>query len=140
MKVSAVLFFCSMNTVRSPMASALAKRHLKFSTYIASAGVRGGQPDPFVIEVMREQRVDLTQHEPHAFSRNRDSGFDLIVSLSDEAEYFVRELERLEAFDHERWHVDDPTLSEGPRHIRLDAYRKLRDDLDGRIRQRFSAP
>ena len=43
----AVLFACGQNSVRSPMAEALAKRHVPGS-FVASAGVRAGSRDPFV--------------------------------------------------------------------------------------------
>ncbi|TKD03585.1 MAG: protein-tyrosine-phosphatase, partial [Mesorhizobium sp.] len=37
-----MLFVCGMNAVRSPMAELLARQVLPATTFVASAGVRGG--------------------------------------------------------------------------------------------------
>ncbi|HET9273953.1 MAG TPA: low molecular weight phosphatase family protein, partial [Methyloceanibacter sp.] len=42
----AVLFACSKNAVRSPMAEALLKHLAGGRIYVVSAGVRAGEPDP----------------------------------------------------------------------------------------------
>jgi protein-tyrosine-phosphatase len=39
---------CGMNSIRSPMAEAIARHYLPQSVYVASAGVRRGERDPFV--------------------------------------------------------------------------------------------
>jgi len=49
---SAVLFACNMNAVRSPMAEALTKRFLGRRIYVDSCGVRRGETDLFMVEVM----------------------------------------------------------------------------------------
>ena len=43
----AVLFACSRNAVRSPMAAAILKHLARNRIYVESAGVRPGAPDPF---------------------------------------------------------------------------------------------
>lgn len=134
---SAVLFACNMNAVRSPMAEALLKRRLGRRVYVDSCGIRRGELDPFVVEVMSEIGIDMGRHRPKSFDDLEDGFFDLIVSLSPEAQHRAIELTRTMACDIEYWPTLDATLIEGNRAARLDAYRQVRDDLDRRIRNRF---
>ena len=53
-RISSILFLCGMNSIRSPMAEAIAKAALPSTVYIASAGVRAGERDPFVDSVLSE--------------------------------------------------------------------------------------
>lgn len=135
---SAVLFACNMNAVRSPMAEALLKLRLGRTIYVDSCGVRRGELDPFVIEVMGELDIDMGRHRPKSFDDLEDGFFDLIVSLSPEAQHRAIELTRTMACDIEYWPTLDVTMIEGNRDTRLDAYRAVRDELDRRIRARFS--
>jgi protein-tyrosine-phosphatase len=138
----AVLFMCSMNSVRSPMAEALLRRAFGKSIYVASAGVRKGEPDGFVREVMDEVGADVSKHRVKTLEELEDwegLSFDLVVSLSPEAHHRALELTRTNAIDVEYWPTMDPTLEQGSRDQRLEAYRMARDGLWKRIRQRFGA-
>jgi protein-tyrosine-phosphatase len=132
-----VLFACGMNAVRSPMAAAITRHLFPHSIYVASAGVREGEPDPFVVTVMEEIGIDLTGHRPHTFEDLADTSFDLVVSLAPEAHHRALELTRTNAFDAEYWPTEDPTVTSGSRDQRLDAYRRVRDTLLARIKGRF---
>ena len=56
---SSVLFACTLNAVRSPMAEALAKRLYGTRAYFDSAGVRAGNLDSFAVSVLDEVGVDI---------------------------------------------------------------------------------
>lgn len=132
-----VLFLCSMNSVRSPMAEQLARRMLPRSVFVASAGVRRGERDPFVDAVLGEAGLSLGEREPHQFDELEDAYFDLIVTLSPQAHHAALELTRSLAVDVEYWPMPDPAGITGTREQILSGYRDLRDRLDQRIRQRF---
>lgn len=134
----AVLFSCSMNAVRSPMAEALLKHLLGHRIYVDSVGVRRGVTDGFAIEVMDEIGLDISKHRPKTFEDLEDTSFDLIVSLSPEAQHQAVELTRTMACEVEFWNTFDPTLAEGNRETRLAAYRQVRDLLRRRIEARFT--
>jgi len=136
----AVLFACGMNSVRSPMAAGLFK-HFFGRTYVGSAGVRKGELDPFAITAMEELGLDIAKHKPMTFEELEEwegLNFDLIVTLSPEAHHKALELTRSIAADVEYWPTPDPTPTEGSREQRLDAYRAVRDQLQKRIKERFS--
>lgn len=134
---ASVLFACTNNAIRSPMAEALMKFLHGRSLYVQSAGVRAGEADPFAAEALDEIGVDMARHLPRAFADIEDSYFDLVVSLSPEAQHWAVELTRSNATEIEFWPMPDPSLAEGTRAQRLDAYRYLRDLLLRRIGSRF---
>ena len=135
----AVLFSCSFNAVRSPMAEWLLKHLLGHKIYVDSVGVRKGGLDPFAVEVMDEIGIDLSKHRAKSFDELEDTSFDLIVSLSPEAQHKAVEMTRTMACEVEFWNTFDPTLVEGSREMRLDAYRQVRDYLKRQIEARFPA-
>ena len=83
----AVLFACSLNTVRSPMAEALARFLFGQALRVESAGLRAGEPDGFAICVMDEAGLDLMSHIPRTFEDIERFDFDLVVTLSPEAHH-----------------------------------------------------
>lgn len=137
----AVLFLCGQNSIRSPMAAAIARHYFGKSIYVASAGVRKGEVDPFVTTVMDEIGIDLSRHRPMTVEEREDDeglNFDLAISLSPQAHHRALELTRKLPIDVEYWPTPDPTIAEGSREQKLDAYRTVRDELTRRIKQRFS--
>ena len=137
----AVLFACNYNRVRSVMAESLLKLMFGDRIYVDSCGVRrdedDGEPDPFVVAVMDELGADVSRHRPKTFDQLEDDSFDLVISLTPEAQHQAVELARGRAVDLDYWPTHDPTLALGPREEVLAAYRETRDALAARIRARF---
>jgi protein-tyrosine-phosphatase len=134
---SSVLFACTSNAIRSPMAAALLKQFHGRHIFVDSAGVREGESDPFAVLVMDEIGIDIQRHRPKIFEELEDTSFDLVVSLSPEAQHSAVELTRTMACDVEYWPIFDPTAVEGSREELLAAYRLVRDHLRKRILERF---
>lgn len=135
----AVLFACTMNSVRSPMAAAILRHLAGPRAYVESAGVKAGEPDPFVAAVMAEIGIDMSRHRPHTLGDLNDTSFDLVVTLSPEAHHQALELTRTMAFDVEYWPTLDATalLDQGNREQILAYYRSVRDQLFAKMKQRF---
>ncbi len=136
---SAVLFICTQNAIRSPMAAALMHHLAGHKTYVASAGIRAGDPDPFVGMIMDEVGLDLTRHRPHSIEDLADSAFDLVITLSPEAETHARDMTKTMAIEVEHWPTPDPSATQGSRSQILDSYRDVRDGLKKRISERFGS-
>ena len=134
---SAILFACSLNAVRSPMAAAILQHLHGHRIYVASTGVRAGPLDPFMVAVMDEIGIDLTSNRARRFDELDDDYFDLIVTLSPEAHHHALEMTRTMDCAVEFWPTQDATAVEGSRDTRLDAYRDVRDTLARRITARF---
>lgn len=134
---ASVLFACTTNTVRSPMAAAI-MRHLHGQrVYVDSCGVRVSEPDAFTQAIMDEIGLDLSRHRPKSFDELEDTSFDLVISLSPEAQHRAVEMTRTMAIELEYWQTFDPTSVWGSRDRLIAAYRETRDSLVRRIRERF---
>src|SRR5678809_248626 len=136
----AVLFACTLNAVRSPMAAAMLRHLTRGRLYIESAGVKAGDLDPLAVEAMQELGLEIGKHKPRRFEDLEDGSFDLVITLSPEAHHKAMELTRTAATKVEYWPTIDPTAIEGSREQRLLAYRMVRDQLMQRLKQRFLAP
>jgi protein-tyrosine-phosphatase len=136
----AVLFACTLNAVRSPMAAAILSHLTGARIKVASAGVKLGHPDPFAVAVMDEIGIDISEHEPTVIADLGNATFDLIITLSPEAQHHAVELTRTMAADVEHWPTLDVTAVAGigGREETLQRYRKVRDQLFQRIKARFA--
>jgi protein-tyrosine-phosphatase len=137
---SSVLFACTQNSVRSPMAEAMAKRLYGQAAFIDSVGVRALEVDNFAAAVLDELGIDVHRHHAKTFEDVDPSSFDLIVTLSPEAHHRALDFTRNTATDVEYWPVPDATAVEGSREARLEAYRRVRDMILQRLKARFGAP
>lgn len=138
-----VLYCCTQNALRSPMAEGIFKLLHQRRVFVDSVGVRAGVLDPFAVAAMDEIGIDISRHRAKTFDSLEDNSFDLIISLSPEAHHRALEMTRTMACEVELWNTFDPSIVEGSREARLDAYREVRDTLARRIRERFplqSAP
>jgi protein-tyrosine-phosphatase len=135
---SAVLFACTMNSVRSPMAEAIMKFLHGHRVFVDSVGVRTGYIDGFAVAVMDEIGIDLTRHNSKTFDDLEDDNFDIVIPLSPQAQHRAVEMTRAMAVEIEFWNTFDPSIIESEdREVKLDAYRKVRDELMIRIKTRF---
>ena len=134
----AVLFACTQNKVRSPLAAALLRLRHGREVFVDSCGLKPAEEvDPFAAAVADELGADLSQHHPKGFDDLEDGSFDLIVSLSPEAHHRALEFARHLACAVVYWPTLDPTAVEGSREQRVDAYRQTRDGLIRRIEDSF---
>jgi len=134
---SAVLFACTMNAIRSPMAEALMRHFHGKQIWVESVGVHKGEPDPMAIVVMDEIGIDISKHRPRSFEEMEDNFFDLVISLSPEAQHHAVEMTRTMSCEVEFWNTLDPSMFEGSREQRLEIYRQVRDQLERHILKRF---
>ncbi len=133
-----VLFSCTMNSIRSPMAAALLRRRFGTKIIADSCGVYEGYLDPFMVQVMEEWGVDLADHEPKSFSHLEPSGFDLVIVLTRDAEENAKEFLGESGVTLEYWDTPNPTDEMfGPRDLRIQAYRDCRNFLDKQIAAHF---
>ena len=135
---SAVLFACTMNSIRSPMAEAILKFLHGTRIYVDSVGVRSREVDGFAIVVMDEIGIDLSRHNSKTFDDLDDSYYDLVIPMSPDAQHRTMEITRVMACEVEFWNTFDPSmLGTADRDQRLEAYRQVRDQLMQKIKRRF---
>ena len=133
----AVLFACSYNTVRSVMAAALMRHFHGRSVFVEDCGLRRADPDGFAIAAMEEFGLDISAHDSKTFEDLEDGSFDLIITLSPEAQHRAVEMTRTMHCEVMFWNTFDASIVEGSREQRLEAYRQVREQLKRRILQAF---
>lgn len=136
----AVLFACTMNAVRSPMAAAILSHLSGQRIRVMSAGVRAGSPDPYMVAVMDEIGIDTSEHEPQPLDNVKDEIFDLIITLSPEAHHHALELTRIMPAKVEYWPTYDATVGQESGRTRAETlarYRAVRDEIFARVKARF---
>jgi protein-tyrosine-phosphatase len=84
-----ILFVCTGNSCRSPMAEGILKKMLRESQLdnfeVLSAGtfnMNGALPSLFAIEVAKNRNVDLSQHRSRQLNRQILKESDLILAMS----------------------------------------------------------
>lgn len=125
------------------MAEAMMKKFYGRRYYVQSAGVRSDlDVDGFAIAVCAELGIDLARHRVRNFQQMHDWGddmstFDLIVALSPASQRTALELTRYYHLEIEYWPIMDPSGLGESRDAKLDAYRQTRDQIRGRMLERF---
>ena len=133
--VRSILFACNMNSVRSPMAEALARDLLGPDVRIESCGVYEGVLDPLAAEVLEEAGLGKPTRAPQDFAKIAPADFDVVIALTGEAAGQARRT----GAEPEFWETENPTRTRGDREAVLDAYRGVRDALRARIKARFAS-
>lgn len=125
-----VLFLCTHNSARSQMAEGLLRELAgeRFESF--SAGTEATHVRPEAIGAMRELDVDISAQESETLDRYLNEPFDYVVTVCDDANeacpVFPGAKERL------HWSLPDPSAIAGEE--RMEAFRAVRDRLEGLIR------
>ena len=132
-----VLFACTHNMIRSPMAEGLMKSLFPKTVFADSCGISAGVPDGFVINVMDELGIDMSSHQPKSFADLEDEYFDVIICFSPESYEVAKELAEGKSTEVEYWPVFDAALASDSREERLSAYRQVRELISQKLDERF---
>jgi protein-tyrosine-phosphatase/DNA-binding transcriptional ArsR family regulator len=126
-----VLFVCTGNSGRSPMAEGLLRDRAGARAEPASAGIRPRPLHPDAVAVMRDSyRIDIAGHRPaHVESAARER-FDYVISLCDKAREACPEFPGRPRLIH--WSLPDPAAGEGGP-AGYPAFERTAAELDTRI-------
>jgi arsenate reductase len=127
-----VLILCTGNSARSQMAEGL-MRHEAGDRFAAfSAGTKPSGVRPEAIAAMAEIGIDISDQRSKSVDEFVASPPDLLITVCDSAReacpVFPAPVERL------HWPFEDPATVAGPEEVRLAAFRRVRDQIHGRIR------
>ena len=107
-----VLFLCTGNSGRSPMAEALLRHRAGSRIEAASAGIRPRPLHPDAVAVMRDRyRIDIAGHRPAHVEAAARERFDYVISLCDKAREACPEFAHRPGLIH--WSMPDPAAGEG---------------------------
>jgi arsenate reductase len=130
-----VLFVCVHNSARSQMAAALLNKTCGEFFDAQSAGLGPGTINPLVIEALQERGIDISQNKTQRAADVWKSGqmFQFVITVCSEAEaegcpFFPGSTTQL------HWPFDDPSKFTGTHEQRLAQTRRVRDQIEARLR------
>lgn len=132
-----VLFICQLNSVRSPMAEGLLRKRMGDRIDVRSCGLSPVDPNEFMLSVMREVGIDMSEHEPLALADVQDDDFDRVIAFTASAQAGAEAAFEGRDMNIELWAVPNP--GEGSLDVRamLDNYRAIRSNIDARLGREF---
>ena len=105
---------------------------------VFSAGTRPGRVRPESIAAKREIGIDISGHHSKSVEEFVDQRFDYVITVCDNARescpMFPGPVERL------HWSFEDPAAVTGSDAERLAAFRRIRDQIDARLREFTRGP
>jgi arsenate reductase (thioredoxin) len=127
MRKRRVLILCTGNSARSQMAEGLLRHDRGDAAEVASAGTHPTTVRPEAIAVMREVGIDISAHRSKHVDELRGQPFDDVLTVCDAAN------DRCPIFPGPARRVhrgfDDPAAVAGSEEERLEAFRRIRDEL-----------
>lgn len=129
-----VLFVCIHNSARSQMAEELLRRLGEGRFDTESAGLEPGKLNPVVVEVLKEEGIDITGKKTNAVADKLKAGrrYDYVITVCDETSaercpVFPGGVERL------HWGFPDPSSFQGTDAARLKFTRQVKDQIKQKI-------
>jgi arsenate reductase len=130
-----ILVLCTGNSARSQMAEGLFRHEGGAGYIVESAGTKPTQVRPEAIAVMREIGIDISSHRSKSVDEFAGRPFDYVVTVCDNARehcpVFPATTQRI------HWSFEDPAAVEGTEQERLDAFRRIRDQIHAKVREFF---
>lgn len=132
MSTARVLILCTGNSARSQMAEGLL-RHLAGGRYeVFSAGTHPSFVRTEAIAAMHELGIDISGHRSKSVDEFRLQAFDYVITVCDNARescpVFPGNARRI------HWSFEDPAAAVGDQAVRLEAFRRIRDQIADRLR------
>jgi protein-tyrosine-phosphatase/DNA-binding transcriptional ArsR family regulator len=130
-----VVFVCTGNSARSPIAEALLRHHATDHVAVTSAGSRPKRRmHPDAIRVLREEfDIDISSRRPQHLDSLAGRTFDHVITLCDRAREACPEFPHHPRRVH--WSIPDPATADGADHQGgYRAFQRTAADIDTRIR------
>ena len=126
-----ILIVCTGNSARSQMAEGLLRHEAGERFEVFSAGTRPTQVRPEAIAVMGEIGIDISHQTSKSVDEFIGQPLDFVITVCNSARetcpVFPGDAKRL------HWPFDDPASVEGNENVRREAFRRIRDQIHGRI-------
>ena len=126
-----ILVLCTGNSARSQMGEGLFRAEGGAAVEVFSAGVKPSSVRPEAIAVMKEIGIDISGHRSKSVDEFSGQSMDYVVTVCDNARdacpLFPAGTERI------HWSLEDPAAVEGGEPERLEAFRRIRDQLRARV-------
>ncbi|MGA3026445.1 MAG: arsenate reductase ArsC [Bryobacteraceae bacterium] len=128
-----LLVLCTGNSARSQMAEGLFRQAVGDRFEVFSAGTRPTAVRLEAVAMMREAGIDISSHRSKPVDEFLGQEFRYVVTVCDNARescpIFPGKAERI------HWSFEDPAAVQGTQAEREGAFRRVRDQIAGRVRE-----
>jgi arsenate reductase (thioredoxin) len=128
-----VLFLCTHNSARSQIAEAILRREGGREFEVQSAGTEATTINPSTIEVLSEIGIDWSGARSKVLTEFIEQPFDYVVTVCDEARAACPVFPGARRTLH--WSIVDPAEIQGTGQEQLEAFRRTRANVSGRVRR-----
>lgn len=128
-----VLILCTGNSARSQMAEGLLRHFGGDKFEVESAGVVSSFVRPLAIKAMRKIGIDISKHRSKSVDEFKDQAFDYVITVCDNAKETCPFFPTNSKLIH--WSFDDPAEAEGSDEEQLAVFRRVRDEINEKLRQ-----
>lgn len=132
MKKKSIYFICTGNSCRSQMAEGFGKKYLSEEYNVYSAGIEAHGLNPKAVQVMAESGIDISSQTSDVIDPELLRQADFIITLcgdaNDRCPMTPPHVKR------EHWGFDDPAKALGSEEERLAVFRRVRDEIEKRIK------
>jgi len=131
-----VLFVCIHNSARRQMAEGLLRKAAGDRFEVESAGLEPGKLNPIVVEVLKEEEIDISGKDTRAAADllKEKRNFDYVITVCDETS-----AERCPVFpgDAQRlhWGFPDPSKFEGTPEEKITKTREVKERIKKQVLQ-----
>ena len=127
-----IIFICTGNACRSQIAEGLLRNLASDKFSVFSAGSHPSQVHPMSVAVMEEVGIDISHHTSDPITDYIDHGIDVVITVCYNAKQacpvFPGNVE------HIHWSIEDPFNGWDFDPLDLDNFRKVREDINSRIK------
>ena len=127
-----VLFLCVHNSARSQMAEGMVRAWAGDRFDAHSAGNEATEVRPLAIQAMNEIGIDISGQRSKSTATYEGQTFDRVITVCSDAVEACPYFPGAKARD--RWDLDDPVAATGTDEQRLDAFRRVRDEIADHVR------
>lgn len=134
-----VLFVCTGNSCRSPMAEALTKKIFPFIDCYSAGIIPEKSISPYTLTVLNENGIDFSDHLPKSIEKFLTSfiTFDYIICLSETAYNYCLKNVFSDKNKVIFWNIEDPLETQGENEVILNKYRHVLFTIKEHIMQFF---
>lgn len=129
----AILVLCTGNSARSQMGEGLFRHYLGDRFEIHSAGTKPSFVRPEAISAMAELGIDISHHRSKSVDEFLTREYAYIVTVCDNARENCPYLP--DAAERVHWSFEDPAAVEGDEATRLEAFRRIREQIRAKVEE-----
>ncbi|MFP4485186.1 MAG: arsenate reductase ArsC [Spirochaetaceae bacterium] len=136
MEKTRILAICIHNSARSQMTEELLRQCAGDIAEVESAGIEPGRLNPVVVELLKEDGIDISGKETRSVFDLHAAGakFDYVIAVCDpeaaeKCPIFPAEKKRL------HWPFPDPSEAQGTFDEKLAAVRPIRDEIRAKVEE-----